>query len=95
LLAELLAAKLPGVRYRIPDATYLAWLDLSALGWGDDPAAHALEHAKVALANGPEFGAEQGRSHVRLNFGTSPEIITEAIERLAALAARPAHPHRV
>src|SRR5689334_23491017 len=24
------------VRYRMPDATYLAWLDLSALGWGDD-----------------------------------------------------------
>ncbi|MET0725577.1 MAG: aminotransferase class I/II-fold pyridoxal phosphate-dependent enzyme [Leifsonia sp.] len=88
LLADLLAEKLPGVRYRIPDATYLAWLDLSALGWGDDPAAYALEHARVALANGPAFGAEQGRGHARLNFGTSPEIITEAIERLAALAAR-------
>ena len=26
----------------MPDASYLAWLDLSALGWGDDPAAYAL-----------------------------------------------------
>ena len=89
LLAELLAEKLPGVRYRVPDATYLAWVDLSALGWGDDPAAYALEHAKVALANGPEFGAEQGRGHARLNFATSPEIIREAVDRLAALAAHP------
>lgn len=89
LLGDLLAEKLPSVRYRVPDATYLAWLDLSALGWGDDPAAYALEHAKVALATGPEFGAEQGRGHARLNFGTSPEIIREAIDRLAELGARP------
>ena len=43
LLADLLADELPEVRYRMPDASYLAWLDLSALGWGDDPAAYALE----------------------------------------------------
>ncbi|KQX07890.1 MULTISPECIES: MalY/PatB family protein [unclassified Leifsonia] len=92
LLGELLAEKLPAVRYRIPDATYLAWLDLSALGWGDDPAAYALAHARVALANGPEFGAEEGRGHARLNFGTSPEILREAVDRLADLAARPPLP---
>ncbi|MEJ3404391.1 aminotransferase class I/II-fold pyridoxal phosphate-dependent enzyme [Rathayibacter sp. YIM 133350] len=82
LLERLLSEQLPGVRYRLPDATYLAWLDLSALGWGDDPAAYALEHARVALGNGPEFGAEEGRGHARLNFGTHPEILTEAIGRL-------------
>ncbi len=83
LLAELLADELPGVRYRIPDASYLAWLDLSALGWGDDPAAYALEHAKVALANGHLFGASVGRGHARLNFACSPEVLREAVTRLA------------
>ncbi|SIN94316.1 MalY/PatB family protein [Agromyces cerinus] len=83
LLAELLADELPGVRYRMPDATYLAWLDLSALGWGDDPAAYALEHAKVALGIGPMFGAGVGRGHVRLNFACSPEVLAEAVTRLA------------
>ena len=83
LLAELLADELPGVRYRMPQATYLAWLDLSALGWGDDPAVHALEHAKVALANGPMFGASVGRGHARLNFACSPEVLSEAVTRLA------------
>ncbi|WP_350352178.1 aminotransferase class I/II-fold pyridoxal phosphate-dependent enzyme [Microbacterium sp. A8/3-1] len=87
LLEDLLAARLPGARYRIPDAGYLAWIDLSALEWGDNPARRILKVARVALHFGPAFGAE-GAGHVRLNFGTSPEIITEAIERIAALVGR-------
>ena len=87
LLEDLLAAHLPGARYRIPDAGYLAWIDLSALEWGDNPARRILKDAKVALHFGPSFGAE-GAGHVRLNFGTSPEILTEAIERIAALRDR-------
>lgn len=87
LLEDLLAARLPQARYRIPDAGYLAWIDLSGLGWGDNPARRILKEAKVALHFGPAFGAE-GAGHVRLNFGTSPEIITEAIERIASLVHR-------
>ncbi|KAB1864845.1 MalY/PatB family protein [Microbacterium algeriense] len=87
LLEDLLAAHLPGARYRIPDAGYLAWIDLSALGWGDNPARRILRDAKVALHFGPAFG-DEGAGHVRLNFGTSPEILTEAIERIAALVGR-------
>lgn len=87
LLEDLLAAHLPGARYRIPDAGYLAWIDLSALGWGDNPARRILRDAKVALHFGPAFG-DEGTGHVRLNFGTSPEILTEAIERIAALVGR-------
>ncbi|MDF2562511.1 MAG: aspartate aminotransferase [Microbacterium sp.] len=87
LLEDLLAAHLPGARYRIPDAGYLAWIDLSALDWGDNPARRILRDAKVALHFGPAFGAE-GAGHVRLNFGTSPEILTEAVERIAALVGR-------
>lgn len=85
LLADLLAERLPAVKYRMPEATYLAWLDLRALGWGDDPAAHALEHAKVALSNGPPFGTP-GRGFARLNLACSPEVLTEAVSRLARAA---------
>ncbi|MCK8465822.1 aminotransferase class I/II-fold pyridoxal phosphate-dependent enzyme [Microbacterium sp. KSW4-16] len=87
LLEDLLASHLPGARYRIPEAGYLAWIDLSALGWGENPARRILRDAKVALHFGPAFGIE-GAGHVRLNFGTSPEILTEAVERIAALVDR-------
>jgi cystathionine beta-lyase len=87
LLADLLEKHVPAARYRVPDAGYLAWVDLSALGWGDDPAVRILREAKVALHYGPRFG-EEGAGHVRINIGCSPEVLREAVLRIGALAAR-------
>ncbi len=85
LLADLLAAHLPEAVYRVPDAGYLAWIDLSAYGWGDDAASYLRRAAKVALHHGPLFGP-QGVGFARLNFGCAPELLTEAIERIGAVA---------
>ncbi len=84
LLAQLLEEHLPGARYRIPDAGFLAWVDLGALGWGDDPSARILEEARVAFNPGPSFGPE-GAGYVRINFGCSPEVLREAVARAGAL----------
>lgn len=84
LLADLLAESLPAVRYRPSAATYLAWLDCRELGLGDDPAAVFLDRGRVALNSGLDFGTG-GAGHVRLNLGTSPEIITEAVRRMALI----------
>ncbi|TPG18052.1 MalY/PatB family protein [Pedococcus bigeumensis] len=83
LLGTLLADQLPGVGYRVPAGTFLAWLDFSGLGLGPDPAAVLRERAHVALHPGPGFG-QGGKEHARLNFGTSPEILREAVRRIAA-----------
>ncbi|MET9504400.1 aminotransferase class I/II-fold pyridoxal phosphate-dependent enzyme [Streptomyces sp. NPDC006622] len=83
LLADLLADRLPGVRHRPGAATYLAWLDCRALDLGDDPARVFLERGRVALSPGPDFGTG-GAGHVRLNLGTSPEILAEAVRRMAS-----------
>ena len=48
LLGSLLADELPAVRWRAPEATYLAWLDCRGLGLEDDPADVFLERGKVA-----------------------------------------------
>jgi cystathionine beta-lyase len=80
-LASLLAERLPVVAWQPPEATYLAWLDCRALGTGDGPRDLFLERG-VALEAGPRFGA-QGSGFVRLNFGTSAEILDEAITRMA------------
>lgn len=87
LLGRLLAEHLPEAGYRLPDAGYLAWVDLRDLGWGDDPAGRILREARVALNRGPTFG-EEGRGHVRINLGCSPEVLTEAVLRIAALVRR-------
>jgi cystathionine beta-lyase len=85
LLEAELALKLPEARLTRPSASYLAWIDLSAYGWGDDPASVLLERSRLALSNGPAFGRE-GRGHVRLNLACAPELVIEAVDRMAALA---------
>ena len=84
LLAELIAEQLPGARYELPAATYLTWIDCRELGLGDDPAAVFRERGRVALNSGPTFGTG-GAGHVRLNIATSPDILREAVRRMASV----------
>ena len=81
-LQKLLTQNLPSVGYRIPDFSYLAWLDLSTLNLGQNPGEALLEKGKLALNAGIMFGADSG-NFVRLNFATSEEILDEAISRMA------------
>jgi cystathionine beta-lyase len=83
LLTRLLAEHLPGVVHRPGEATYLAWLDCRPLDLGDDPADVFLRRGRVALSSGIPFGTG-GAGHLRLNLATSPEVITEAVRRMAA-----------
>lgn len=82
LVADLIASKMPAIGYAIPHCSYLAWLDMSKLNLGEDPGAALIERAQVALNSGQIYGA-LGKDYVRLNFATSPEIITEAFERMS------------
>ena len=86
-LLEVIARELPGVRVEAPvEATYLLWLDVSALGL-EQPTAHFEKHG-VGLSDGAMFGAAKG-THVRLNFGCPRATLVEAMRRMkSALAAR-------
>lgn len=84
-LVEKLEEAVPGIRCTVPQATYLMWLDFSdtAIGAEQKPAQWLREHARVALNEGVTFGA-YGAHHARLNFATSREILSEAVDRIAA-----------
>ncbi|MFF7251281.1 MalY/PatB family protein [Embleya sp. NPDC008237] len=83
LLARLLAEQLPSVRYTPAESTYLAWLDCRELGLGDSPATHFLDRGRVALTCGTGFGTG-GAGHARFNLATHPDIVAEAVRRMAA-----------
>ena len=51
-----------------------------------DPAAAFLARARVAVTSGAGFG-EQGRGFVRLNMGTSPDLLQEVVRRMGSAAA--------
>jgi cysteine-S-conjugate beta-lyase len=82
VLGELLAAELPKIIWTPPQASYLAWLDCRAFALGDNPSETFLERGRVALSRGLDYGRE-GAGFVRLNFGTSPEHVTDAVRRMA------------
>ena len=80
LLGELVRTELPGVDYREPEATFLAWLDCAGLGL-DEPATFFLRNARVALSDGPPFGAGNA-PYVRLNFATSRAILERMVRAM-------------
>jgi cystathionine beta-lyase len=105
LLAELISAHLAAVRWVPGAATYLAWLDFSALpavcegGSGEDvrgnasarsgAAAWMLAHARVLLSSGPAFGS--GGAHcARLNYATSAAVLADAVGRMGDAVERAA-----
>jgi cystathionine beta-lyase len=85
-IAHFLAERLPGVVYHQPEASYLAWLDCSALELPERPYDFFLAEAGVALHDGRKFSAIADH-FVRLNYATSPAVLDEVLERMAAAAA--------
>lgn len=81
------SGQLPGITMTHVEATYLAWLDISALRL---PQAHAFfEQHGLGFSDGAPFGAAPN-THVRLNFGCTRATIQAALARLqrAVAAAR-------
>jgi cystathionine beta-lyase len=86
-LATRLGADLPEAGFQLPEATYLAWIDLRPFDAGEDPAKTLLECARVALSSGPDFGHE-GIGFARLNFATSGVVLDAIIDRIVDGLAR-------
>ena len=85
LLGDLLRERLPMLTWHPPEATFLAWLNCTALGPDDQARERFLDRGRVALEPGLRFGAA-GSGYTRLNFATSPGILDEATARMARSA---------
>lgn len=79
-LADAIRTRFPGISMNRPQSTYLAWLDCSGLGL-ENPQAFFLQHARVALSDGLEFGDDCGQ-YVRLNFGCPRPMLEEGLARM-------------
>ncbi len=81
-LAQTIGSELPGVTMRLPEATYLAWLDCSALALPCPAGQFFLDRARVGLNFGETFGAPYA-NFARLNFATPAPVLREIISRMA------------
>ena len=80
-LKTLLNTHLPTVKYEIPACSYLAWVDVSSLNLGEDPAAVFLEKGRVAFNAGKIYGPNSTQ-FVRINLATSESVLAEAVNRM-------------
>jgi cysteine-S-conjugate beta-lyase len=79
---RLLGQRLPAAGYVPPEASYLAWVDCSALDLGPEPAEVFLRRGRVALGRGLDFGAP-GDGFVRVTIGTSSALLADIVDRMA------------
>jgi cysteine-S-conjugate beta-lyase len=81
-VVQVLGERLPQARVIAPEGTYLAWIDVRALGLGERPEAQ-FRRLGVRLSPGRDFGPG-GEGFVRLNFATSADILDEVLGRITA-----------
>jgi cystathionine beta-lyase len=79
-LADFLAKHAPALRHTPGEATYLAWIDASALG-KSNPAQFFEKSASLFLSDGAYFGQPD---HVRFNFGCPRSRLAEGLEKMVA-----------
>jgi cystathionine beta-lyase len=76
-LLEQRIAAMPGLEMTHVEATFLAWINVGALGL-DKPASHFLLHG-VALSDGTELGDP---GYLRLNFACTRATLEEMLNRM-------------
>ena len=86
-LRTFISQEIPGIKTTEIQATFLSWLDCTDLPIEGSPQEYFEKQAKVGLNAGASFGTGYDK-FVRLNFGTSRKILTEALEKMAASVKR-------
>lgn len=83
-LDTFLKERLPKVKAVLPEASYLAWLDLSAYGIPHKELAERfINDARIVMNDGTTFGGDMYEHCFRLNLGCPHTMLTEALERIA------------
>ena len=84
-IGEFIAQRMPRVKYRPPEATYLVWLDFRDYGMDRAQLWDFMCHkARVATDDGAKFGPNgEGDGFQRLNFACPRQQLTQALERIA------------
>ena len=83
-VADFLAARMPEAEFRIPEATYLAWVDLSkCLPDLEDLPGFFANEAGVLLEGGNSLFVGNAEGFVRLNLAMPHRMLQSGMERIA------------
>lgn len=85
--AAALGQQVPEIKVTVPEGTYLALMDCSALGLDTEPATFFEENANVIFTPGSACG-EIAKDFARVNLATTKPILAEIVDRLASALAK-------
>jgi cysteine-S-conjugate beta-lyase len=86
-IAKIIASDVPGVKFYVPEATFLAWMDCTALNL--PRTAHKFFHDDAGVAFNPgETFDPLCKQYARFNFATSRKIVDEILVRMSAAVRR-------
>jgi cystathionine beta-lyase len=81
-VVNFVSEKIPEVKVRKPEGTYLMWLDFSALGYKKEELSKFMqEKGKIALDDGFWFG-ENGTGFERMNIACPRYMVEEGMNRI-------------
>lgn len=81
-LTQYIDQYLPKVKYLVPQASYLVFLDFRALGLSQkELVSFCTNKAHLALVDGSVFG-EEGKGFMRINLASPRSVIEKALEQL-------------
>jgi cystathionine beta-lyase len=81
-LEDFIKSKIPGLKVYPLEGTYLAWVDCTSLGMGDEALKEfMLRKAKLWLDEGVMFGSG-GSMFMRINIACPRSVLKQALERL-------------
>ena len=81
-LTQYIDQHLPKVKYLVPQASYLVFLDFRALGLSQkELVSFCTNKAHLALVDGSVFG-EEGKGFMRINLASPRSVIEKALEQL-------------
>jgi cystathionine beta-lyase len=88
-LRDALNDEIPEIGFRVPEGTYLAWLDLNKAGITDDiEFAEKLERQEGLLVDPGSIFGDGGRGFIRLNVACSTKRVIDAVDSIKRVLAK-------
>ena len=82
-IARFLEQNLPKAKFRVPEGTYLAWINLGGYGLGAEELGNLLiQKANVLIEGGPMFG-EHSPQYIRINTACPRSLLQTGLEKIA------------
>lgn len=81
LMKQFIDQKMNKIKFEIPQATYMGWLDFSELNIQGNLNERLLKEAKLFMSDGKNFYDKCG-SYQRINVACSKAVLLEALDRL-------------